>query len=202
VEAHSSAPAPSYYRYFFANSLGRKCLIFANDRAETQAVSANLRQIAERNRLPDIYRVHQGSICAPLREAAETAVRDGAGPAVTAATVTLEPGIDIGQWERVVQPPHRGQLRPEAGSLRQARRSGGDAACLPRGRTIAALVEREVSPEELLDPDEAPRLQKYDEFIPPAVLRQAFAADWPDVAEVKAALAENRTADFPRSEWV
>ena len=92
-----------YYRYIFDNSKNRKCLIFANSRAETESVIASLRQIAEAERLPDIYHVHHGSISARLREAAENAMRDSSTPAVTAATVTLELGIDIGQLERVIQ---------------------------------------------------------------------------------------------------
>lgn len=92
-----------YYRYIFEVSKARKCLIFANNRSETESVVASLRQIAEAERLPDIYHVHHGSIAAPLREAAETAMRESMSPAVTAATLTLELGIDIGQLERVVQ---------------------------------------------------------------------------------------------------
>lgn len=91
-----------YYQYIFNHSKSRKCLIFANNRAEIESVIANLRQIAEAQRLPDIYHVHHGSISAALRAEAEAAMRD-TNPAVTAATVTLELGIDIGQLERVIQ---------------------------------------------------------------------------------------------------
>jgi ATP-dependent Lhr-like helicase len=91
-----------YYRYIFDNSKSRKCLIFANNRTKAEAVIANLRQIAQAEGLPDIYHVHHGSISASLREAAEQAMRHST-PAVTAATVTLEMGIDIGQLERVLQ---------------------------------------------------------------------------------------------------
>src|SRR5919199_1214381 len=91
-----------YYRYIFDNSKSRKCLIFANNRTETESVIAKLREIAEAEKLPDIYHVHHGSISARLREAGEEAMC-GSAPAVTAATVTLELGIDIGQLERVIQ---------------------------------------------------------------------------------------------------
>lgn len=91
------------YRYIFNHTKARKCLIFANNRAETESVIANLRQIALNENLPDIYYVHHGSISAKLREAAEEAMRELTVPAVTAATVTLELGIDIGQLERVIQ---------------------------------------------------------------------------------------------------
>lgn len=91
-----------YYHYIFNCSKSCKCLIFANNRTQSEAVIVNLRQIAQAEGFPDIYHVHHGSISAPLREAAEEAMR-GTTPAVTAATVTLELGIDIGQLERVIQ---------------------------------------------------------------------------------------------------
>jgi ATP-dependent Lhr-like helicase len=100
-----------YHQYIFEISQARKCLIFANNRAETETAIATLRQIAAANNLPDIYHVHHGSISAKLRETAERAMRYSSGraknyesaPAVIAATITLELGIDLGQLERVIQ---------------------------------------------------------------------------------------------------
>jgi ATP-dependent helicase Lhr and Lhr-like helicase len=91
-----------YYQYIFNLSKSRKCLIFANNRTKVESAIANLRQLAQAEGLPDVYHVHHGSISASLRESAEEAMRDST-PAVTAATVTLELGIDIGQLERVIQ---------------------------------------------------------------------------------------------------
>jgi ATP-dependent helicase Lhr and Lhr-like helicase len=108
-EGHSYAPSQAsiapddYFRYIYDLSKGKKCLIFANSRSETEAVTANLRHLAEREGTPDVYHVHHGSIAAPLREAAEVAMREPERPAVIAATVSLELGIDIGQLERVLQ---------------------------------------------------------------------------------------------------
>lgn len=93
----------AYYKYIFEKSKSRKCLIFANNRGEAESVIASLRQLAELERLPDSYHVHHGSISAPLREAAEQAMRDSGVPAVIGATLTLELGIDIGQLDRVIQ---------------------------------------------------------------------------------------------------
>ena len=92
-----------YYRYIFEQSQGRKCLIFANRRSETEAVVTALRQIAAEQGLPDIYHVHHGSVAPALRLAAEAAMRAPQRPAVTAATVTLELGIDLGQLETIIQ---------------------------------------------------------------------------------------------------
>jgi ATP-dependent Lhr-like helicase len=93
----------SYYKYVFEKSKSRKCLIFANNRSEAESVIASLRQLAQAEGLPDRYHVHHGSIAAPLREAAEQAMRDPGTPAITGATLTLELGIDIGQLDRVIQ---------------------------------------------------------------------------------------------------
>ncbi|MEH2418006.1 DEAD/DEAH box helicase [Nostoc sp.] len=90
-------------QYIFNLSKSRKCLIFANNRTRTESVIASLRQIATEQGLPDIYHVHHGSISASLRQAAENAMREPNNPAVTAATLTLELGIDIGHLERVIQ---------------------------------------------------------------------------------------------------
>jgi ATP-dependent helicase Lhr and Lhr-like helicase len=95
--------AEKYENYLFNLSQGRKCLIFANNRTQTESVIASLRQIATEQAQPDIYHVHHGSISASLRQAAENAMREPNQPAVTAATLTLELGIDIGHLERVIQ---------------------------------------------------------------------------------------------------
>lgn len=102
IEKNDLSVSP-HYRYIFDLTKSRKCLIFTNNRAETESAIANLRQIASEEGLPDIYHVHHGSISAKLRQAAEEAMRESNTPAVTAATVTLEMGVDIGQLERVIQ---------------------------------------------------------------------------------------------------
>jgi ATP-dependent Lhr-like helicase len=92
-----------YEQYIFNLSQSRKCLIFGNNRTQTESIIASLRQIAADKSLPDIYHVHHGSISASLRQVAENAMREPHQPAVTAATLTLELGIDIGNLERVIQ---------------------------------------------------------------------------------------------------
>lgn len=91
------------FRAAYEATLQKKSLVFTNSRGDAEEVITALRRLAERHHTPDIYHVHHGSIAAPLREAAETAMRDGDGPACTAATVTLELGIDLGQLDRVLQ---------------------------------------------------------------------------------------------------
>jgi len=92
-----------YYDYLFDLSQGRRCLIFASNRTETETAIAQLRRTAKRQGQPDIYHVHHGSVSAHLRETAEDVMRSSNTPAVTAATLTLEMGIDIGKLDRVIQ---------------------------------------------------------------------------------------------------
>ncbi len=110
-----------HHRYLFAQSQARKCLIFANGRTETESVIASLREIAVAKGVPDVYHVHHGSISAPLREAAENAMRNPGTPTVTAATVTFEMGIDLGQLDRVIQLEAPGSV---ASFLQRLGRSG------------------------------------------------------------------------------
>ncbi|MEO1377586.1 MAG: DEAD/DEAH box helicase [Cyanobacteria bacterium J06635_10] len=90
-------------KYIFNLSKSRKCLIFANNKSQTESIVASLRQIAANRGQPDIYHVHHGSISASLRQAAENAMQEPEKPAVTAATLTLEVGVDIGYLQRVIQ---------------------------------------------------------------------------------------------------
>lgn len=94
----------AYEQYIFKTAREKtKTLIFSNSRGKAEETISALRNMARRKNLPDIYHVHHGSISAPLREAAERAMNAPNQPAVTAATLTLELGIDIGQLERIIQ---------------------------------------------------------------------------------------------------
>ncbi len=94
-----------YTDYLFRHSqlAQGKCLIFSNNRAETESVIAKLRRVAQERKTGDIYYVHHGSVAATLRKEAERAMADPDKAAVIAATVTLELGIDIGRLERIIQ---------------------------------------------------------------------------------------------------
>lgn len=91
------------FEYLYRMTLDQKTIIFTNSREETEFVMANLRQIALKNRTPDVYRVHHGNISAVLREQAEDEMKTSEEKIVTGATVTLELGIDIGSLDQVVQ---------------------------------------------------------------------------------------------------
>jgi len=84
-------------------TLDKKTIIFTNSREETEFTLANLREIASRNKAPDVYRVHHGNVAALLRETTEDEMKTEDEKIVTGATVTLELGIDIGSLDQAVQ---------------------------------------------------------------------------------------------------
>ncbi|MCL1863749.1 MAG: DEAD/DEAH box helicase [Defluviitaleaceae bacterium] len=92
-----------HFEYLFKQTLDKKTIIFTNSREETEFVLANLREIALRNKSPDIYRVHHGNVSALLRETTEDEMKNDDEKIVTGATVTLELGIDIGSLDQAVQ---------------------------------------------------------------------------------------------------
>jgi ATP-dependent Lhr-like helicase len=92
-----------HYEFLYRMTLDQKTIIFTNSREETELVLSNLRNIAMKNKTPDVYRVHHGNISAVLREQAEDEMKNSEEKLVTGATVTLELGIDIGSLDQVVQ---------------------------------------------------------------------------------------------------
>lgn len=92
-----------HYEYLFRQTLDKKTIIFTNSREETEFVMANLREIALKNKSPDVYRVHHGNVSVLLRENTEDEMKSADEKIVTGATVTLELGIDIGSLDQAVQ---------------------------------------------------------------------------------------------------
>jgi ATP-dependent Lhr-like helicase len=80
-----------------------KCIIFTNSRLEAEETTAALRALAFRRGEEDVFRVHHGSIAGTLRAEADQDLKQKEGPVVTAATGTLELGIDIGKLDRIIQ---------------------------------------------------------------------------------------------------
>ena len=103
VSANGDIGTREHFEYLFKMTLDKKTIIFANSREEIEFVMANLREIALRNKSPDVYRVHHGNIAALLRESTEDEMKNEEDKIVTGATVTLELGIDIGSLDQAVQ---------------------------------------------------------------------------------------------------
>lgn len=102
-ESHADTGDLAHYEYLFNMTLDKKTIIFTNSREETEFTLANLREIAAKNKAPDVYRVHHGNVSAQLREQTEEEMKISEDKIVTGATVTLELGIDIGSLDQVVQ---------------------------------------------------------------------------------------------------
>lgn len=82
---------------------GSNHLVFANRRATVERISDILRQRSERERVPNEFYPHHGSLSKEYREEAERKLKDTTAPATAICTSTLELGIDIGQVESVAQ---------------------------------------------------------------------------------------------------
>lgn len=93
----------AYYDFMYEKTHTKKCLIFTNNRGMAEKTIANLKEIAEVRKEPDVFFVHHGSVAASLRQEVETTLRESDQPTVTAATLTLELGIDIGDLDFTLQ---------------------------------------------------------------------------------------------------
>lgn len=99
----SSSEHQDYYDFIYNCTHHKKAIIFTNSRTDAEMTTLELRKVAESRKQPDIFYVHHGSLSKMMREEAEASLRLGSGPAVTAATLTLELGLDLGDLDRVVQ---------------------------------------------------------------------------------------------------
>jgi len=89
--------------YLYEQTLGKKTIIFTIERVAAELTITHLKRIAAKRKTPDVYRVHHGSLVAALREETERSMKRSERPMVTASTVTLELGLDIGDLDRVIQ---------------------------------------------------------------------------------------------------
>ena len=86
----------------FAAFHGKSALIFANRKDCLEFYADSVRRIADRRGLPNLFRVHHGSLSKSEREETEDELR--AGKAIAAfCSSTLEMGIDVGSVKSVGQ---------------------------------------------------------------------------------------------------
>jgi ATP-dependent Lhr-like helicase len=115
-ETHADSGDRAHFEYLFKMTLDKKTIIFTNSREETEFVISNLREIALKNKAPDVYRVHHGNVSALLREQTEDEMKTSEEKIVTGATVTLELGIDIGSLDQAYKsPPIMYRVSPATG---------------------------------------------------------------------------------------
>ncbi|MDA1036594.1 MAG: DEAD/DEAH box helicase, partial [Chloroflexi bacterium] len=103
---------------------GGSHLVFANRRTDVERYADLLRRRSQRERVPNEFWPHHGSLSREIREDAEEILRSGR-PATVIATTTLELGIDVGSIDSVAQigpPSSVAALRQRLG--RSGRRAG------------------------------------------------------------------------------
>lgn len=107
---------------------GSNNLVFPNSRSRVEVFADLLRRRCERERVPNEFWPHHGSLAKDIREETEAALKDGQRPATAICTTTLELGIDIGAVKSIAQigpPPSVASLRQRLG--RSGRRKGEPA---------------------------------------------------------------------------
>ena len=102
-EEQAERDLQKYYEFLYAHCHTKKCLVFTNSRGSAEDAIAHMKHIAKQRGERDVFYVHHGSVSAALRQEAEHALRDHAGPTVAGATLTLELGIDIGDLDLTIQ---------------------------------------------------------------------------------------------------
>jgi len=104
--------------HLFKTLRGTDNLVFANQRRIVEEYADFLRRICEKNRVPNEFLPHHGSLAKELREDVESRLKDKATPETIICTTTLEMGIDIGHVASVAQissPPSVAALRQRLG---------------------------------------------------------------------------------------
>lgn len=159
--------------HLFATVRGSDNLVFANSRREVEEYTDALRRLAARDRLPDVFWPHHGSLSKAIREDAEDRLKKDEGAITVVCTSTLELGIDIGSVTSVAQigpPPSVASLRQRLG--RSGRR--GDPAIL---RIYVA--------EESLQADTPPQDQLRAGLVQAIAMTELLIEGWCEPPEVR-----------------
>lgn len=140
-EQQSGSAKVAISDYLYKQLRGTNNLVFPNSRSQVEYYADRLRSRSERERVPNEFWPHHGSLSREIREEVEAALKRGATAATAICTTTLELGIDIGNIQSVVQigpPPSVASLRQRLG--RSGRRIGEPAIlrCIAIERKLSA----------------------------------------------------------------
>ena len=128
---------------------GSNNLVFPNSRRQVERYTHLLNKLCEREKVPNEFWPHHGSLSKEIRAEAEAALKQRELPATAICTNTLELGIDIGAVKSVVQigaPPSVASLRQRLG--RSGRRKGEPA--ILRGYSVEDALGPNASIREML----------------------------------------------------
>jgi len=104
--------------HLFGALRGSDNLVFANSRRDVELYADLLARRSERQRVPNEFWPHHGSLAKDVREVVESQLKDRSRPVTAVCTSTLELGIDIGSVASVAQvgsPPSVAALRQRLG---------------------------------------------------------------------------------------
>ncbi len=82
---------------------GDSNLVFANSRKRTEQFALMLRELCEKNLVPNEFFPHHGSLSKELRTELESRLHKETLPTTAVCTMTLELGIDIGKVKSIAQ---------------------------------------------------------------------------------------------------
>jgi ATP-dependent Lhr-like helicase len=156
----------------FAAFHGKTALIFANRKDRIEACADYARRTAERRGLPDLFRVHHGSLSRGEREDTEDALRSGS-PMATFCSSTLEMGIDVGSVKSVGQIGAPWSVNSLAQRLGRSGRKEGEAS------EIRIYVE-----EGTPGPDASILDRLYPELLQSVAMIELLLAKWWEPIEV------------------
>ena len=143
-EGASLSDQTAIAEHLFTVLRGSANLVFCNSRHDVETYSDLLRRLCERERVPNEFLPHHGSISREIREDVESRLKDKSIPLTVVCTTTLELGIDIGSVASIAQigvPSSVASLRQRLG--RSGRR--GDPAVLR-----IYITENEIRPDSPL----------------------------------------------------
>lgn len=134
----------------FSTLKGTDNLIYANRRRDVELYADLLRRISERQRVPNEFWPHHGSLSKEIRQDVEAMLKERSRPVNVVCTTTLELGIDIGDVASIAQigaPPSVSSMRQRMG--RSGRR--GDPAVM-RLYVQEPEIDERTQPQDTLRP--------------------------------------------------
>ncbi|MCC8113811.1 MAG: DEAD/DEAH box helicase [Bacteroidales bacterium] len=87
----------------FARLRGTNNLIFTNSRKEAEAFMVALKELSEKEGVPNEFRLHHGFLSRADRHEVEKELQKGYHPATAICTASMELGIDIGKVKSIAQ---------------------------------------------------------------------------------------------------
>lgn len=146
---------------------GGRHIAFCNRRGDVELYCDLLRERAERERVPQEFWPHHGSLSKTLREEAEAALKDATRPATIVATSTLELGIDVGEVETIAQ------LDPPNSVAAMRQRLGRSGRAADAVSTLRIFVT-----EDEITPDTAPQDTLRTSLVQAVAMVRLLIAKW------------------------